>query len=96
MRFKQSIAAVITAVAGVAISAGVPAFGAQAASTVVTLPISQYSHMLIDPAHQHLFITSGSGSSSILVTDYSGQTLATIPNEPGATGLVLSGDGSTV
>jgi hypothetical protein len=44
MRFKQSIAAAIAAVAGVAISAGVPAFGAQAASTVVTLPISQYSH----------------------------------------------------
>ena len=96
MRFKQSIAAAAAAVAGVAIPAGVPAFAAQAASTVVTLPIRQYSHMLIDPAHQHLFITSGSGSSSILVTDYSGQTVATIPDEPGATGLVLSGDGSTV
>jgi DNA-binding beta-propeller fold protein YncE len=69
---------------------------AQAATTTVSLPITQYSHMLVDAAHKHLFITSGSGSSSILVTDYAGQTVATIPNEPGATGLALSGDGSTV
>src|ERR1019366_8930406 len=95
MRFKQSIVAAFAAVAGVAISVGVPAFKAQAATTVVTLPITQYSHMLVDPAHHHLFITSGSGSSRILVTDYSGQTVATIPNEPGATGLALSSDGST-
>lgn len=32
--------------------------------------------MLTDPVHQHLFITSGTGSSSILVTGYSGQALA--------------------
>src|ERR1035441_10271321 len=96
MRFKQSIVAAFAAAAGVAISVGVPAFKAQAATTVVTLPITQYSHMLVDPAPHHLFITSGSGSSSTLVTDYSGQTVATIPNEPGATGLALSSDGSTV
>lgn len=52
--------------------------------------------MLVDPVHQHIFFTSGSGSDTVLVTDYSGQTVATIPNEPGATGLALSGDGSTV
>jgi Bacterial Ig-like domain (group 3) len=96
MRFKQSITAALAAVAGVAISAGVPASAAQAATTTVTLPIAKYSHMLLDPAHQHLFFSSGSGSTSILVTDYSGQTVATIPNEPGATGLALSADGSTV
>jgi hypothetical protein len=96
MRFKQSITAAFAAVAGVAISAGVPASAAQAATTAVTLPIAKYSQILVDPAHQHLFFTSGSGSTSILVTDYSGQTVATIPNEPGATGLALSPDGSTV
>jgi hypothetical protein len=96
MRFKQSIAAAFAAVAGAAISIGVPATSAQAATTIVTLPFTYYSHMLVDPAHQHLFITGGSGSSSILVTDYSGQTVATIPNEPGATGLALSSDDSTV
>jgi hypothetical protein len=96
MRFKQSITAAFAAVAGVAISVGVPASASQAATTAVTLPIAKYSHMLVDPAHQHLFFTSGSGSASILVTDYSGQTVVTISNEPGATGLALSSDGSTV
>src|SRR5947209_2723581 len=96
MRFKQSITAAFAAVAGIAISAAVPASAAQAATTTVTLPIAKYSHMLLDPVHQHLFFTSGSGSTSILVTDYSGQTVATIGNEPGATGLALSSDGSTV
>jgi hypothetical protein len=96
MRFKHSFAAAIAGAAGIATSAGLPTTTAHAATTVVSLPIAQYSHMLVDPAHKHLFITSGSGSSTILVTDYAGQTVATIPNEPGATGLALSGDGSTV
>jgi hypothetical protein len=96
MRFKQSVTAAFAVAAGVAISVGAPATSAHAATTVVTLPITSYSHMLVDSAHKHLFITSGSGSTSILVTDYSGQTVATIGNEPGATGLALSPDGSTV
>jgi hypothetical protein len=96
MPLKKSLAAASAAVAGIAISVGVSASTAQAATSAVALPITHYSHMLVDPAHQHLFITSGSGSGSILVTDYSGQTVATIPGEPGATGLALSGDGSTV
>jgi hypothetical protein len=96
MPLKKSLAAAFAAVAGIALSVGVSASTAQAATAAVALPITQYSHMLVDPAHQHLFITSGSGSSSILVTDYSGQTVATIPDEPGATGLALSNDGSTV
>ena len=99
MRVKRRLA---VAMAGAVAAAGgiapvaLSAAPAQAATTAVTLPITKYSRMLVDPVHQHLFITSGSGSSSILVTDYSGQPVATIPNEPGATGLALSGDGSTV
>jgi DNA-binding beta-propeller fold protein YncE len=101
MRFKRALAAAtasaVTAagvVASVAVSAGPAAAGTITAS--VALPFSTYSQMLADPIHRHLFVTAGPGSSSILVTDYSGQTVATIPNEPGATGLALSGDGSTV
>jgi hypothetical protein len=89
-------AAGLAATVGVAGSAGWPAAPAEAATTSVQLPISTYSHMLIDPVHHHIFVTGGSSSSSILVTDYSGNTVATIPNETGATGLALSSDGSTV
>ena len=82
-------------IASVALSAG-PA--AAATTQFVELPFtSSYSGMLlVDPANQHLFVTGGAGSSSIVVVDYSGNTVATIPNEPGATGLALSSDGSTV
>ena len=89
-------AAGVAATAGITAPAGWQATPAEAATTSVQLPISTYSHMLIDPAHKHIFFTGGSASATILVTDYSGNTVATIPNEPGATGLALSGDGSTV
>ena len=99
MHFRRMLAVVMAgaaATAGITISAGLSAASAQAATTSVQLPIAKYSHMLLDPAHQHIFFTSGTGYSSILVTDYSGNTVATIGNEPGATGLAISSDGSTV
>jgi hypothetical protein len=88
----------VTGAASVAATAGIVATASAqaAASGMVALPVSTYSHMLIDPAHQHIFFTGGPSSTSILVTDYSGNTVATIPNEAGATGLALSSDGSTV
>jgi hypothetical protein len=99
VRFRRTLT-VTTAVAattlGTAALVGFPATSALAATTSVQLPISQYSHMLVDPAHKHIFITSGTGYSTILVTNYSGQTVATITDEPGATGLALSGNGKTV
>jgi hypothetical protein len=100
MRVRKTLAAAAAVLAGAAVSVGASASAAPApapaATTVVTLPITHYSHMLVDPAHQHLFITSGYDSSSILVTDYAGQPVTTIPDEAGATGLALSADGSTV
>src|SRR4051794_14730455 len=100
MRVKRRLAvatASAVAVVGSVASVGLTAGSAAAATTptTVALPISTYSHMLLDPAHQHIFISSA-GSNTILVTNYSGQTVATIANEPGAYGLALSSDGSTV
>jgi hypothetical protein len=98
MRFKRTLAVAMgsaVAAAGSVASVGLSAAPAQAATTTVALPISQFSHMLVDPVHQHLFISSAA-SNSILVTDYSGQTVATIANESGADGLALSSDGTTV
>lgn len=89
-------AAGVVAMIGIAVPAGWQAAPAEAAVTTVQLPIAKYSHMLIDPVHHHIFFTGGSGSTGILVTDYSGNTVATIPSEDGATGLALSDDGSTV
>lgn len=99
MRLKRTLTATVVGVvaaSGIA-SVGLAAIPAHAAGTVtsVTLPLSGFSHLVLDPSHQHVFISSAA-SNEILVTDYSGNTVATIANEPGADGLVLSGDGSTV
>jgi hypothetical protein len=101
MRFKRALAVAMASaltaaggVASVALSAGPAA--AAGITTSVALPFSSYTQMLVDPVHHHLFLTAGTGSSSIWVTDYSGQMVGTIDNEPGASGLALSSDGSTV
>jgi hypothetical protein len=100
MHLRRTLAvatASAAALLGTSVSLGATAASAQTATTTsVQLPISQYSQMLVDPVHKHIFITSGAGYSTILVTNYSGQTVATIPDEPGATGLALSSNGKTV
>lgn len=86
----------VLASVGIVASASLPSAAAKAGTTSVALPMSTYSHMVIDPVHRHIFFSGGSSSTSILVTDYSGNTVATIPNQTGATGLALSSDGGTV
>lgn len=104
---RMSRAATLAITAGVVIALGLsapsaaatvarPGAAADATPTAVALPISTYAHMVIDPVHDHLFITGGSGDDVVLITDYSGQAVATIGNQPGADGLALSTDGSTV
>ncbi|MEU4092637.1 hypothetical protein [Streptomyces sp. NPDC026673] len=92
---KVSLTAAISLLAGLTTTA-VGLSGDAWADSAVTLPLPHYSHMLVDPAHQHLFFSSGVGSGTILVTDYDGVTVRTIDNEPGAIGLALSPDGGTV
>jgi hypothetical protein len=100
MRNKRiSKAVAVSAVAGAVASAALSAGPAQATGTAVTavdLPIAHYSHMVVDAVHQHVFISGGAGYDTVLVTDFSGRTVATIGGEPGATGLALSPDGGTV
>ena len=84
----------LTTAALVVAAGAAPAFAADPAP--VPLQIPHYAHMLVDAAHQHLFISEGVGNSSILVTDFNGQPVTTIGNEPGAEGMTLSPDGSTV
>jgi hypothetical protein len=97
MRLKQvSLTAAISVLAGLT-TATVCLSSANAwADSTAALPLSHYSHMLVDPIHQHIFFSSGAGNSTVLVTDFNGTAVATIDNEPGATGLALSPDGSAV
>ena len=106
MRFKRTLA-VAAATVGTLAAVGLPAASAHAAGTVtsVTLPINQFSHMLVDSAHQHLFISGSGGdftpgggttSTGIMVTDYSGQEITFIPDTGAASAMSISSDGSTV
>ncbi|MGW7822759.1 YncE family protein [Streptomyces puniciscabiei] len=97
MRLKQaSLTAAISVVAGLTTATvGLTGSAARADGTAA-LPLSHYSHMLVDAAHQHIFFSQGAGSTGIVVTDLSGTPVTTIQNEPGATGLALSADGGTL
>lgn len=97
MRLRlASATATMSVIAGLAVPA-VALTGATAwADGSAALPLSHYSHMVIDTAHRHIFFSEGEGSTGILVTDLSGTRVATVAGEPGATGLALSADGGAL
>lgn len=90
-RFIQS-----ASIALAAASCLMPASYAQADS-LTSLPIKGFYQIVADTAHGHLFISQGSSSlNEIIVTDLSGQEVATIPDQDGVMGIALSPDGSTL
>ncbi|MEU6227228.1 hypothetical protein [Streptomyces sp. NPDC047042] len=94
-----SLTTAISVLAGLATATvgltGLTASAAWADSTAA-LPLTQYAHMLVDTAHQHIYFSQGAGSTGILVTDLSGTPVTTVTGEQGATGLALSPDGGTL
>jgi hypothetical protein len=75
--------------------AGTADLFAQPAAISIALPVTSYPGLLVDSVHDHLFFSQGS-ASSILVTDYSGSTVATISGQTGVNGMTLSPDGTTL
>jgi sugar lactone lactonase YvrE len=69
--------------------------GTAAADTGRVLPMTSYGDMVVDGVHQKLFLSDPSGGE-IVVTDYSGEVLATVADLPGVRGLALSGDSQEV
>ncbi|MFF4208703.1 YncE family protein [Streptomyces sp. NPDC001796] len=92
-RFSPPTAAAL--LLGLTTVIGPGAVGSYAASDV-PLPIAHFAHMVVDAPHGHLFISGGSGTDGVLVTDLDGGNPTTISGEPGATGLALSDDGSAL
>ena len=63
----------------------------------VALPLQTYFQMVVDSAHQHLFFSQGNpAENGILVTNFSGRTVATIGHQVGVAGIALSPDGKTL
>ncbi|MGW7238722.1 hypothetical protein [Streptomyces sp. NPDC054804] len=75
---------------------GPGAVGSYAASSDTPLPIAHFAHLVVDAPHGHLFISGGAGTEGILVTDLDGGNPTLIGDEPGATGLAVSADGSAL
>jgi hypothetical protein len=75
---------------------GPGAVGSYAASSDTQLPIAHFAHLVVDAPHGHLFISGGAGTDGILVTDLDGGNPTLIGDEPGATGLAVSADGSAL
>ncbi|MEU3452416.1 hypothetical protein ABZ671_02240 [Micromonospora sp. NPDC006766] len=62
----------------------------------VGLGIEAFDEMVVDSAHGRLFFSLGRGRSGLRLTDLSGGSQRTIPGLPGASGMLLSPDGSTL
>lgn len=61
----------------------------------VSLPLTSFSDIVVDPTLGHVFVSSRT-DHAVAVTDLSGTVVAKLTNLPGATGLALSPDGDTV
>jgi hypothetical protein len=64
---------------------------ASAAAPGTTLPLAGFSHMLVDGAHGHVFVTGAASDSKIVVRNEDGTAAGTITGESGAGGMVLDG-----
>ena len=71
------------------------ASGVAAAQTTTSLSITSFNQIVADPASGYLFISSPE-QSEILVTNLTGQQVATIGDQDGVEGLALSSDGGTL
>jgi DNA-binding beta-propeller fold protein YncE len=80
----------ILLVCAVALLVG-PAATAQADSAT-QLPFANTSGawLVVDPSAGHVFVSGGPGNSSIVVLNYAGGVVTTIPNEGGASGMALN------
>jgi len=61
----------------------------------VSLPLTSYSDIAVDPTLGHVFVSSRV-DHAVAVTDLTGNVVTKLTNLPGAAGLVLSPDGGTV
>jgi DNA-binding beta-propeller fold protein YncE len=60
------------------------------------LPLPALGALLVDQAHQHVFVSGGPTANTVVVADFFGGTVEKVDGEFGATGMVLGADGHTV
>ncbi|TGB02526.1 Ig-like domain repeat protein [Streptomyces sp. MZ04] len=86
-------------------SAGIVAVGTPAAyavtpsDEVAKLPISSFGAMVVDSAHERVYVTDGrkgSGASEVLVYNFQGQKVSSLATDQPVSGMALSADGATL
>ncbi|QEV19884.1 hypothetical protein [Streptomyces alboniger] len=86
-------------------SAGLVAAGTPAAYAVTPsdeaakLPISSFGAMVVDSAHERVYVTDGrksSGPGAVLVYNFQGQKVGSLATDHPASGMALSADGATL
>jgi hypothetical protein len=60
------------------------------------LSFTALGEVLVDPTHEHVFVTGGSTASSIVVLDFDGNVVQTITGQQGATGMALDDSTATL
>ncbi|MEV5974608.1 Ig-like domain repeat protein [Streptomyces sp. NPDC051921] len=69
--------------------------GTASADTGKVLPVASTGDIVVDGVHQKVFISDPTGGT-LVVTDYAGTVLTTVPGLPGVRGLEISADSSRV
>ncbi|MFF1694141.1 Ig-like domain repeat protein [Streptomyces sp. NPDC058257] len=91
--------AVVLGSAGV-VAVGTPAaYAATPSDEVAKLPISSFGAMVVDDAHERVYLTDGSrasGASQVQVYNFQGQKVGSLPTDKAASGMALSADGATL
>jgi YVTN family beta-propeller protein len=87
--YRIAVAASAAVVAGLALAAP-----ARANNNSLQLP--GFGAIAVDQAHKHVFVSGGPSANAIAVADFHGDRDKLITGQPGATGMVLSADGTTL
>ena len=80
--------------AGVFLAAPTP--DRASAASGAPLPLDRFGDIVADPAHNHVFVSGGKGVDGVVVTDADGAVEQTLRGLPGAAGMVLTPDATTL
>ncbi|MGN9759555.1 Ig-like domain repeat protein [Streptomyces sp. SD31] len=99
-RLAATLLAAALAGTGLTVAAA-PAAHAAASDAVAKLPISSYSALAVDSAHERVYVAdsnmgSYSNSGLIVVYNFQGERITTISTQQHISGLALNADGSTL
>lgn len=101
-RLRRVTGAALAVVLGSAglVTAGTPAaYAATPSDEVAKLPISSFGALVVDSAHERVYVTDGSkasGASQVLVYNFQGQKVGSLPTDKAVSGMALSADGATL